>query len=82
MRFGAVAGKGPVCDELVQAHGLRPYADQDIVSWKFGDAVFKTTCDNISSTIEVEKRGFKDYIDAEEMYLELLHELRGARVVP
>jgi hypothetical protein len=66
----------------VQQHGLRPYAYQDIVSWKFGDAIFKTTYDNITSTIKARKHGFADCIDTEEMYLELLQQLRDARVIP
>jgi nucleoside-diphosphate-sugar epimerase len=78
----AMADKGPIWDELVQQHGLRPYAYQDIVSWKFGDAIFKTTYDNITSTIKARKHGFADCIDTEEMYLELLQQLRDARVIP
>jgi nucleoside-diphosphate-sugar epimerase len=77
-----MADKGPIWDELVQLHGLRPYAYQDIVSWKFGDAIFKTTYDNISSTIKARKDGFADCIDTEEMYLELLQELRDEKIIP
>jgi nucleoside-diphosphate-sugar epimerase len=78
----AMADKGPVWDELVQLHGLLPYRYQDIVSWKFGDAIFKTTYDNITSTIKARKHGFADCIDTEEMYLELLQQLRDARIIP
>lgn len=77
-----MADKGPVWDELVQVHGLRPYAYRDIVSWKFGDAIFKTTYDNITSTIKARKHGFADCIDTEEMYLEMLTELRENRYIP
>jgi nucleoside-diphosphate-sugar epimerase len=78
----SMAGKGPIWDELVRFHGLYPHRYQDIVSWKFGDAIFKTPYDNITSTIKARKHGFADCIDTEEMYLELLEQLRAARIIP
>ncbi|MFD1557476.1 SDR family oxidoreductase [Paraburkholderia silviterrae] len=78
----AMADKGEVWDALVKQHGLRNYAYEQIVSWKFGDAIFKTTFDNITSTIKARKHGFADCIDSEEMYLEMLTELRSNRYIP
>ncbi len=77
-----MADKAPIWEELVATHSLRPYAYRDIVSWKFGDAIFKTCYDNITSTIKARRHGFTDCIDTEDMYLELLHELRVSRVIP
>lgn len=77
-----MADKGPIWDQLVREHGLQPHAYKDIVSWRFGDAILKTTYDNITSTIKARKHGFIDCIDTEEMYLELLQELRDMRVIP
>ncbi len=77
-----MADKAPIWEELVATHSLRPYAYRDIVSWKFGDAIFKTCYDNITSTIKARRHGFTDCIDTEDMYLELLHELRASRVIP
>jgi hypothetical protein len=77
-----MADKREVWNELVKQHGLHKYAYEDIVSWKFGDAIFKTTFDNISSTIKARKHGFADCIDTEEMYLEMLTELRENHYIP
>jgi nucleoside-diphosphate-sugar epimerase len=77
-----MADKREVWNELVKQHGLHKYAYEDIVSWKFGDAIFKTTFDNISSTIKARKHGFADCIDTEDMYLEMLTELRETRYIP
>jgi hypothetical protein len=77
-----MADKAPAWDELVATHSLRPYAYRDIVAWKFGDAIFKTGYDNIISTIKARRHGFVDCIDIEEMYVELLRELRESSVIP
>lgn len=77
-----MADKAGLWNQLVQQHGLRPYAYEDIVSWKFGDMIFKSTFDNITSTIKARKHGFHDCIDSEEMYLEMLEDLRRQRYIP
>lgn len=77
-----MADKGPTWDELVRENGLHPYSYRDIVSWRFGDAIFKTCYDNITSTIKARKHGFADCIDTEDMYLELLQQLRDQRIIP
>jgi nucleoside-diphosphate-sugar epimerase len=77
-----MADKGPIWDQLAQKHGLIPHAYRNIVSWRFGDAIFKTTYDNITSTVKARQHGFADCIDTEDMYLDLLRELRDSRVIP
>ena len=68
--------------QLAQKHGLIPHAYRNIVSGRFGDAIFKTTYDNITSTVKARQHGFADCIDTEDMYLDLLRELRDSRVIP
>jgi nucleoside-diphosphate-sugar epimerase len=77
-----MADKAGLWNQLVKQHGLRPYAYEEIVSWKFGDLIFKSTFDNITSTIKARKHGFHDCIDSEEMYLEMLADLRQQRYIP
>lgn len=77
-----MAGKAGLWGELVRQHGLRPYAYEEIVSWKFGDLIFKSTFDNITSTIKARTHGFHDCLDSEEMYLEMLEDLRQQRYIP
>ncbi len=74
--------KAGLWDQLVEQHGLRPYAYEEIVSWKFGDLIFKSTFDNITSTIKARKHGFHDCIDSEQMYIEMLKDLRQQRYIP
>jgi nucleoside-diphosphate-sugar epimerase len=73
---------GPLWTELVNEHRLQPYALRDIVAWDFGDAVLKTPYDNITSTIKARRHGFHECIDTEEMFIELLTDLRARRVIP
>ncbi|MFM0219805.1 MULTISPECIES: hypothetical protein [Paraburkholderia] len=77
-----MADKAELWNSLVEKHNLRHYPYDQIVSWKFGDMIFKTTFDNISSTIKARKHGFHDCIDSEEMYIEMLTELREQRYIP
>jgi nucleoside-diphosphate-sugar epimerase len=77
-----MADKALLWDELVREHELKPYSYKDIVSWRFGDAIFKTTYDNISSTIKARQHGFPDCIDTGDMYLELLQHLRDECIIP
>jgi len=77
-----MADKGPLWDEIVRRHGLRPYRYEQIVSWAFGDAILKTPYDNITSTIKARRHGFADCIDTADMFVELLAELRDFGVIP
>lgn len=73
---------GKLWNSLVGKHNLRDYPYGQIVSWRFGDMIFKTTFDNITSTIKARKHGFHDCIDSEEMYIEMLTDLREQRYIP
>ena len=53
-----------------------------IVSWGFGDAIFGTNYDNISSTIKLRRAGFPDCIDTEEVFCTLFDQLRRKRIIP
>jgi nucleoside-diphosphate-sugar epimerase len=77
-----MADKGPVWERIVERHGLRPYAYDQIVAWEFGDAVFASEFDNITSTIKARRFGFGDCIDTEDMFLELFDELQRSRILP
>ena len=54
----AMADKGPVWDEIVRKHGLKPYKFQEIASWKFGDMQLHQHWDSISETTKIRRFGF------------------------
>jgi hypothetical protein len=57
-----------------------PY-DQ-IASWAFGDFIFNSEFDNITSTIKARRAGFHDCIDTEDMFTNFFADLRERRILP
>jgi len=77
-----MADKGPVWDAIVKKHNLQPIPYEEIVAWPFGDFIFHTEFDNITSTIKARQAGFHDCIDTEEMFSEFFQRLRAMNVLP
>ncbi|WP_165246612.1 SDR family oxidoreductase [Paludisphaera soli] len=77
-----MADKGPLWDAIVRKHGLAPTPYREVASWPFGDFIFHSEFDNISSTIKARRHGFPDCIDTEDMFAEFFDRLREARVIP
>jgi nucleoside-diphosphate-sugar epimerase len=78
----AMADKGPVWDEIVRKHGLKPYKFQEIASWKFGDMQLHQHWDSISETTKIRRFGFHEVVDDEEMFVRLFDRLRDMRMIP
>jgi nucleoside-diphosphate-sugar epimerase len=77
-----MADKGPIWGRIVERNGLRPYPFEQIVAWEFGDAVFASEHDKISSTVKARRCGFTDCIDTEDMFFELFTQLEERRILP
>ena len=77
-----MADKGPLWDEIVARHGLRPHALDQIAAWPFADYVLGADYDVMSSTTKARLAGFHDVVDSEEMFLRLFARLRADRVIP
>lgn len=74
--------KAPVWEALSARHGLKHYRYEDIAQWGFGDFIFKTPYDNITSTIKARKHGFDDCIDSYDMFTELIAKLQDEQIIP
>ena len=77
-----MADKGPLWAQMVEKYGLKPIPYDHLVSWAFGDFIFHSAFDNISSTIKARTHGFPDCIDTEDMFTGLFADLRRRRVIP
>jgi nucleoside-diphosphate-sugar epimerase len=77
-----MADKAPHWQEMVRKYGLRDVKYEDIVSWRFGDFIFNSGFDNISSTIKARQAGFHDCIDTEEMFRRFFLSLRAEKIIP
>ena len=67
---------------MVERHGLQDIEYGSLVSWAFGDFIFNSGFDNISSTIKARRAGFADCIDTEDMFRLFFDHLRGERIIP
>lgn len=74
--------KGELWDALVRRHDLVSTSYRQIASWAFGDFIFHSEFDNISSTIKARQAGFHACIDTEEMFVRLFDDLRRNKVIP
>jgi hypothetical protein len=77
-----MADKELLSQEMTRKHRLTPIFYDRLVSWAFGDFIFHSTFDDVSSTIKARRVGFHECIDTEGMFIELFSELRENRVIP
>ncbi|MDJ0388918.1 SDR family oxidoreductase [Roseomonas sp. E05] len=77
-----MADKGPLWARMTEKYGLRPIPYEALVSWAFGDFIFNSGFDNISSTIKARRAGFQACIDTEDMFTAFFERLRRERVIP
>lgn len=77
-----MADKGPLWDRMVARHGLAAYSMSELVDWRWGDFVFNSDFDNVSSTIKLRRSGFDECHDSEDCYIVALEKLRRERVIP
>jgi nucleoside-diphosphate-sugar epimerase len=77
-----MADKGPLWDQMVEKHGLKPYRFDEIAAWPFADYVFGCDWDVMSNVTKARRYGFHDVVDSEEMFVRLLRRFRAERIVP
>ncbi len=77
-----MADKGELWARMTKKYDLRPIRYQSLVSWPFGDFIFNSGFDNISSTIKARRAGFQSCIDTEDMFTMFFDRLRADRIIP
>ena len=77
-----MADKAALWSDMTQKYQLQPIPYEQVVSWKFGDFIFNSEFDNITSTIKARRAGFPDCIDTEDMFSQHFDNLREMRVIP
>ncbi|MGY1707110.1 SDR family oxidoreductase [Geodermatophilus sp. SYSU D00697] len=78
----AMADRRDVWERLAARHDLVPTPYEDLVRWEFGEFIFRSGFDNVSSTIKLRQAGFADCLDTEDRFLELFDRLAADRVIP
>lgn len=74
--------KGPLWEAMTKKYGLKPIPYDQVVSWSFGDFIFNSGFDNISTTIKARQHGFHDCIDTEDMFTEFFADMRKRHILP
>jgi nucleoside-diphosphate-sugar epimerase len=69
-------------ERLVDRDGLRATPFGDLVAWQFGDFLFRSEFDNVTSTVKARRAGFADCLDSEDRFLELFDQLVERKVIP
>jgi hypothetical protein len=77
-----MAGQEAVWQRLVERHDLVRTPWRELVGWGFGDAIFNSGFDNVSSTVKVRQAGFQESYDTEERFEELFDRLAELKVIP
>jgi len=78
----AMADRRDVWERLVDRHGLVGTPYEDLVRWEFGEFIFTSGFDNVSSTIKLRQAGFGDCLDTEDRFLQLFDRLAHDKVIP
>jgi nucleoside-diphosphate-sugar epimerase len=77
-----MADKGELWAEMTRKYRLQSTPYEQVAAWRFGDFIFGTGFDNITSTIKARRAGFHACIDTEDMFSNLFNDLRQKRVIP
>lgn len=77
-----MGNKGKVWDQIVKEYNLKSYKMEQLVNWRWGDFIFGSDFDNVSSTIKIRKTGFSDCMDSMECYINSLEKLRAEKIIP
>jgi len=77
-----MADKAPLWERLVAEHGLVAHPWRDIASWAYGDIVFSTGHDIVSSMAKAWRCGFRETMDTEAMFLRVFETYRAQRIIP
>ena len=67
---------------MVARYVLEPNAYSAVSSWGFGDAVFAWDYDMFADGSKARRYGFHEYVETEEMFIDIFRDLRKRRVVP
>ena len=77
-----MADKAPLWERMTERYDLQSVPYGALVSWAFGDFLFASSFDNISSTIKARRAGFAACIDTEDMFTGFFDRLRTERTLP
>ncbi|TCM96891.1 nucleoside-diphosphate-sugar epimerase [Paenibacillus sp. BK033] len=77
-----MADKEPLWNAMIDKYDLRNISYKDVSSWRFGDFVFSWDYDFFADGSKARRFGFHDFIDTEQMFIDIFEDFRKRRVIP
>ncbi|MBN9451768.1 MAG: SDR family oxidoreductase [Bosea sp.] len=77
-----MAGADALWDKIVARDGLQKHPLSQLVNWNFANYAFSNDWDVMSDTTKCRRYGFLEFIDSEEMFLDLFRDLQRNRIIP
>jgi nucleoside-diphosphate-sugar epimerase len=77
-----MADKEPLWEAMCRKYELRSYSPSQLVSWEFADWSYSNSFDQMSSLAKARRAGWKESLEAEPMFRDLIARLISDRVIP
>ncbi|GAB3800606.1 SDR family oxidoreductase [Spirosoma humi] len=77
-----MADKESLWESIQEKYELTRHTYQAVSSWAFGDAVFGWDYDFFGDGTKARRLGFHEFIDTEQMFVQLFDKLRRENVIP
>lgn len=77
-----MADKESLWNTMIEKHGLERHPYKDVSSWGFGDFVFSWDYDMFADGSKARRFGFHEYVDTEEMFMNIFKDFRRRKVIP
>ncbi|QHW32274.1 SDR family oxidoreductase [Paenibacillus rhizovicinus] len=77
-----MADKEPLWNSMVEKYDLEQNRYKDVSSWRFGDFVFSWDYDFFADGSKARRFGFHDFIDTEQMFMDIFQDFRQRKIIP
>lgn len=77
-----LSDKDGLWERMVQKYDLKQNSLSDLVKWSYGDFHFNRQGSDITSLIKINKAGFSEVTDSEDLFMEVLERYREERIIP
>ena len=74
--------KSALWDSMVERYGLKPYALEQIVNWRYLDMALNNDIDQMSSLTKIFQAGWTEVWDSEATITRQLQKLRDNKIIP
>lgn len=77
-----MADKADIWQSITEKYDLQLHAYESIVSWGYADGRFNRGWETLMDTNKLRRHGFMEFVDSEEMFMRIFHDLRRDSVIP